>query len=367
MSAPTTIAVGDPKAVKRWSGSLFLETSKKSYFDRKFVGDGDNFCIQRLTDLESEPGDTIAFDLSLLLTGEPVYGDSLAQGKERNLRFASDQIMIDQMFFPVNTGGVMTRKRTVHNLRTTARNRMSDYWARFMDEMMFIYLSGSRGINEAFNTPVNWAGHAGNPIQAPSSTHIMYGASATSAATVTTADTMTRNTIERAETRAKMMREVRPDVTNIVPLTIEGEAHYVCLMSPFQEFTLRTDVGAGGWLDVQKAAAAAEGRKNPIFAGGLGMIGKTVLHSHESVIRFNNYGAGSNLRAARALYMGRQAGVCAYGTTSGLRMQWKEELTDYGRQLSVGSGVIVGVKKTQFSGRDFGLFAIDTFAPDPNP
>jgi N4-gp56 family major capsid protein len=367
MSAPTTFAVGDPKAVKRWSGSLFLETAKKSYFDRKFIGDGDNFCIQRLTDLESEPGDTISFDLSLLLTGEPVYGDSLAQGKEKNLRFATDQIQIDQMFYPVNAGGLMTRKRTVHNLRTVSRNRMSDYWARFVDEMMFIYLSGSRGINEGFNTPVAWAGHAGNPIQAPTSSHILYGGTATSAATIAAGDIMTRNVIERAETKAKMMREVNPNVSNIVPVTIEGEGHYVCLMSPFQEYAMRTDVGAGGWLDIQKAAAGADGKKNPIFSGGLGMIGKTVIHSHESVIRFSNYGSSANVRAARALYMGRQAGVCAYGTTSGMRMNWSEELTDHKRQLSVGSGLIMGVKKTQFSGRDFGLFSIDTAAADPNP
>ncbi|WWT39854.1 hypothetical protein [Microcystis phage Mwe-JY25] len=367
MSAPTTIAVGDPKAVKRWSGSLFLETSKKSYFDRKFVGDGENYCIQRLTDLESEAGDTISFDLSLTLTGEPIYGDALAQGKEKNLRFASDELRIDQMFYPVSVGGKMSRKRTLHNLRTTARNRLSDYWARFSDEMMFIYLSGARGINEGFNTPVTWVGHAGNPIQAPSATHLLYGGAATSKATLTNADAMTRIVIERAETKARMMREVNPQVSNIVPLSIDGEAHYVCLMSPFQEYSLRTDAGSGGWLDIQKAAAAAEGRKNPIFSGGLGMIGKTVLHSHESVIRFNDYGAGANLRAARALYMGKQAGVVAYGTTTGMRMNWVEESTDYKRQLSVGAGMICGVKKSRFGNSDFGLFAIDTHAPDPNP
>ncbi|WP_276200268.1 N4-gp56 family major capsid protein [Chelatococcus sp. XZ-Ab1] len=366
MPGATTIAVGDPKAVKRWSASLFVESSKKSYWDRKFVGESDNHCIQRLTELENEAGDTISFDLALLLTGEPVYGDARAEGKERNLKFATDTISIDQMFYPVNAGGVMTRKRTVHKLRPIARNRMSDYWARFVDEMYFIYLSGSRGINEGFNTPVTWAGIAGNPITAPDDGHLMFAGTAASKAAITANDTMSRNLIERAKTKAEMMREVNPTVSEIVPLEINGEAHYVCLMNPFQEHDLRTDTGSGGWLDIQKAAAASEGRNNPIFKGSLGMINNVVLHSHKSAIRFGDYGASSNLPAGRALFLGRQAGVVAYGSTSGMRFDWKEQLTDYKRILSIGSGTICGVKKTRFQGQDFGLFSIDTYCKDPN-
>lgn len=64
MAGPTTIAFGDAKAQKKWSGSLFIDTTKKSYFDRKFVSTEDNAVIQRLTDLESDAGDTIDYDRS---------------------------------------------------------------------------------------------------------------------------------------------------------------------------------------------------------------------------------------------------------------------------------------------------------------
>jgi N4-gp56 family major capsid protein len=136
-------------------------------------------------------------------------------------------------------------------------------------------------------------------------------------------------------------------------------------MSPFQEFQLRTQ-DAAGWLEIQKAAAAAEGRNNPIFKGGLGMIGNTILHSHRNVIRFSDYGAGANLPAARALFMGRQAAVIAYGSKGGLRYTWKEEMEDYDNEPTVASGFIGGVKKTQFNGKDFGVISIDTYAKDPN-
>jgi N4-gp56 family major capsid protein len=370
MSGATTIEAGNPLAVKAWSASLFVETTKKSYWDRRFIGTSQNHCIQRITDLESEKGDMVQFDLSLKLVGEPVYGDNIAAGKEKSLRFASDEIRIDQIFCPVNAGGVMSRKRTKHNLRTVARDRLSDYWARFFDEMFFIYLSGSRGMNEGFNTPVTWPGQAGNPINAPDAGHVIYGGTATSKATIANTDKMSRGLIERAATKAKMMGEVDPTIAKIVPIQIEGESHFVCLMSPFQEHDLRMETGTAGWLEIEKSASGAVGRQSPIFTGRLGMIGSTVLHSHESAIRFADYGSGANLPASRALFLGAQAGVIAYGNAGASnqpsRVSWDEEIEDYGRQLNIGSGVVVGVKKTRFSGKDFGVFSIDTYAKDPN-
>ncbi len=362
----TTVPVGDPKAVKRWSAELFLDTAKKSYFERKFIGKSDNAICQRLTDLESSAGDTITYDLSLQLRKKPIYGDDRAQGKSEELKFATDEVKIDQMRAPVSGGGRMTRKRTLHDLRRVARDRLGDYWSRFLDEMMFIYLSGARGINEDFIEDVTWVGHAGNAIQAPDASHILYGGDATAKNDLDSADTMDRALIERAAVKAQMIRSTDPENPNMLPSNIEGEGYFVTVMSPFQEHSLRIESGTNGWLDIQKAAAAAEGRNNPIFKGGLGMINKVVLHSHESVIRFSDYGSGVNLPAARALFMGRQAGVCAYGTSGGTRFQWEEELTDFKNNVDIAAGTILGIKKTRFRDRDFGVIAIDTYAVDPN-
>src|SRR5690606_25075250 len=114
------------------------------------------------------------------LRGMPTTGDNRLEGKEEKLRFFSDTVQIDQMRHGVTAGGKMTQKRTIHNLRTVARNRLSEYWAKFVDEMLFIYVSGARGINEGFFTPTTWAGHAENAIQAPDSGHLLYGGDATS-------------------------------------------------------------------------------------------------------------------------------------------------------------------------------------------
>lgn len=362
----TTVPVGHPMAVKHWGAGLFIDTKKKSYFERKFVGTSDNALIQRLTDLESNAGDTITYNLSVQLRKRPIYGDDRAQGKSEQLKFAEDEVKIDQMRAPVSAGGRMTRKRTLHNLRSVARDRLGDYWSRFLDELLFIYLSGARGTNEDYIEDVAWVGHAGNPIQAPDPWHHVFAGGKVKN-TITSSDTMSRALIEQVAVKAQMIRSVDPENPNMLPSNIKGEGHFVMLMSPFQEHQLRTESGAGGWLEIQKAAAAAEGRDNPIFKGSLGMINKIVLHSHESVIRFKDYGSGGNLPAARSLLLGRQAGVCAYGTAGGMKFQWEEELTDFKNQVDIAAGTILGVKKTRFRNRDFGVIAVDTYAADPNP
>jgi N4-gp56 family major capsid protein len=365
MSA-TIVAFGDPKSQKKWSANLAVDTRKKSYFEGRFIGTDDNNVIQRKTELETDAGDRISFDLCVQIRNKPTYGDSRLEGKEESLKFYTDEVIIDQVRHAVSAGGKMSRKRTAHDMRMIAKNRLGDYFARLVDELFFMYLSGARGINQDFIEDSTYTGFAGNAFDAPDASHILYGGSATSKATVTTADKMSVSVIEKAVVKASMMQAVDPKVANMVPVTNGSDDQYVLLMSPFQEYDLRTSATTGQWIDIQKAAAAAEGRANPIFKGGLGMINNTVLHKHRNVIRYSDYGSGTNLPAARALFLGRQAAVVAYGTAGGLRYSWEENTKDYGNEPTVASGFIGGIKKTRFNSKDFGVLSIDTYALDPN-
>jgi N4-gp56 family major capsid protein len=160
-------------------------------------------------------------------------------------------------------------------------------------------------------------------------------------------------------------------IPGIEPCMVEGEEHFICTMHPFQEYAVRTNSATGQWLDIQKAAASAEGRNNPIFKGSLGKYNETVLHKHKGVILSNDYGAGSNVNAARALFMGRQAAVVSFGSNgTGLRFDWHEEQEDRGNQVVITTGSIFGIKKTAFTidgvSRDFGVIALDTAVTDPS-
>ena len=132
---------------------------------------------------------------------------------------------------------------------------------------------------------------------------------------------------------------------------------------------MRTATGTGSWLDIQKAAASAEGRNSPLFKGALGMYRGVILHSHRNVIRLDDTcGMNTGVTGARALFMGAQAGVVAFGSPgTNLRFDWHEETRDNGDKVVITTSSIFGTKKVRFDmngdgtpDTDFGVFALDT-------
>ena len=367
--ARTIIGVNDAKAVKRYSGLLAVDASQKSYFGPRFMKRGADaeVPIQILTDLETDAGEQITYDLLAELTMAPVEGEDNLEGNEERQRFYTDQIYVDQARCGVNTGGRMTRKRTLHDLRARAKQQQSQWWARLQDELMFIYLSGKRGINANFLLPLNYTGRANNPLAAPDANHLVYAGAATAYNNIAVGDKMGLKLIDRAKTKADAQGGGATNIPVLQPCKIDGNETFVCVMHTFQEDDLRTDAGTGQWLDIQKAAAAAEGRNSPLFKGSLGMYRGVILHSHRNVIRTADAGAGGNIEAARALFMGAQAGVAAFGSPgTNLRYDWHEETRDNGDKVVISTSSIFGTKKVQFeteSGpQDFGLFSLDTAA-----
>lgn len=366
--ARTIIGLNDPKAVKKYSAFLAVDVARQSYFNKKFMGVGEDsgMPIQMLPHLENDAGETITFDLSLQLKQAPIEGDNTQEGTEEDLSFYTDQVYIDQARGGVNTGGRMTRKRTIHNLRKVARKRQSEWWSRVFDELYFQYLSGARGVNADYVFPLGYTGRANNAFQAPDAEHLMYPGTVTAKAALAATDLMTLALIDKAVARAKMMGGGTQETPQIQPIMVEGGEHYVVVMNPWQEHDLRTATGEGKWLDLNKALTQAEGKTSPIFKGGLGLYNNVVLHEHKAVVRFSDYGAGSNVLAARALFMGQQAAVCAFGSPgTGHRFDWHEETRDNGNQAVISTSSIFGMKKTRFNSKDFGVIALDTAAKEP--
>ena len=368
----TIVGLNDAKAVQKYSVFLAVDVGRKSYFSKKFMGVGEEAQtpLQNLPHLENDAGEQISYDLVMQLKMQPIEGDNTLEGKEEDLKFYTDSVYIDQMRGGVNTGGRMTRKRTIHDLRKIARVRQSEWWARIFDELIFMYLSGARGINADYTFPTSYTGFAGNAFVAPDDQHILYAGAATSKATIANTDFFDLTLIDRAVARADVMGGGTTGLPSIQPCEIDGEPHFVIVMHPWQEYKLRKSTNTGDWMDIQKAIAASDGKNNPIIKGGLGMHNNVVLHKHKGVIRFSDYGSGTNLNAARALFMGRQAGVVAFGSPgTGLRFDWHEESQDRGNQAVITTGSILGVKKAAYTidgtSRDFGVIALDSYVADP--
>ncbi len=382
--ARTIVGLGDPKAVRRYSAFLAVDVGRTSYFNKKFMGVGieAQTPIQTLPHLENDAGDQISYDLVMQLKMQPVEGDNVLEGKEEDLKMYTDNVYIDQARGGVNTGGKMTRKRTIHDLRKIARARQSEWWARIFDELFFLYLSGgfrtsgsgaAQFANADYTYQSGYAGFASNPFFAPDAEHQAYAAAsgvpAANFAALTANHRVDLALIDRLVARAEVLGGGTTGIPSLEPLKIDGEDHYVFVMHPWQAYDLRTNTATGQWLDIQKAASASEGQKNPIFKGGLGMYNDVVLHKHKAVLRRTDGGAGT-VSVARGLFMGRQAAVCAFGSPgTGLRFDWNEESRDNGNQAVITTASIFGIKKTRFSidgvERDFGLVSVDTAAANP--
>lgn len=370
----TLVGVNDPQAVKKWAAATAVAINKTSYFGKKFVGEGreSKLPIQRIDDLQEGAGDEVTIDLLMPSNQEPIVQDEVLEGKEQALKYYTDRMRIDQVRGGFDLGSRMTKKRTLRNIRQDAKRTGTDWWKRLMDELYFIYLSGSRGTGTGYIWSSTNAFFTVNALTAPDTMHQAYGGTATSKASVTSADTLGLRNVDRLVARAETMGGDGTEELSMVPIDIDGEAHYVLLMHTFQFDALKSVTSTGQWLDIQKAAAAAEGQKSPIFKGGLGMYNNVVLHKHRNVVRFSDYGAGANLPAARALFLGSQACFVAYGDNeTGTKFKWTEVERDHGNSVAIGLSSIFGVKKATYKSkdnavvRDFGVMALDTYNLDP--
>jgi N4-gp56 family major capsid protein len=282
----TLIGVNDPQAVKKWASLMAVAINKASYWAKKFVGAGKDarLPIQRIDDLESGAGDEVTVDLLMPLSMEPLVGDETHDGKEQKLKYFTDRLRIDQVRGGADLGSRMTKKRTLRNLRQDAKRASTDWWKRLMDELYFIYLPGTRGTGGGMLWSAGNPIFEVNPLTAPDSMHMMYGGSPTSKASLTAADSFKLRQIDTAVAKAETMGGDGTDEMSMIPVSIEGGDHYIALMHTYQADAMRQDAGTGGWLDIQKAAAAAEGAKNPIFTGAMGMYNDVILRKLRNVI-----------------------------------------------------------------------------------
>lgn len=358
--AMTEFAVGDPLAVQRWSMSLAIEAAKYQYFS-KFIGTGNDALIMMLDELNKGAGEKITFALRMKLNNPGLEGDEVIEGHataEEALSFFNDAVFIDQLRKSTKSKGKMTEQRVPYNLRAQGRDALAIWWAEEMDEELFVYLSGMRGTEAGFHQPDTWTGRAGNAFNAPNAENLVFGGAATAKADMVVGDTFTIGLVEKLVAKAETLDPM------IQPFNVEGNKKHVLLMHTFQAYDLRTSATENDWLDIRKATDRGESAK--MYQNALGEYAGVILHKHRNVIRSDDFGVGTDVYAARALFLGAQAGVIAFGQNSANgRYNWHEEMDDRGNALAITAGSIFGISKCVFDSKDFGVIAVDTAAADP--
>lgn len=358
----TNFPVGDALAVQRWSTSLAYEAEIKQYF-RKFMGKSNDSMIMVKTELNKQAGEKITFGLRMKLSNDGIEGDNIIEGTsgEEAMTFYSDSVFIDQRRKGTKSKGKMSEQRVPYNIRREGRDALATWWAEDYDQQIMMYLAGARGIDTSYNVALGYTGRASNSFDSADSDHIIYAGNATSLATVDSQDKMKLGLVERCVAKAETTDPM------IQPFRIMGENKHVLLMHTWQAYDLRTSISQNDWIDIQKAAGA-RGKGNLVYQNALGEYADVILHKHRNVVRFDSTtGCASGVTAARALFLGAQSAVIAWGGASAMgRYSWNEEMDDRGNALAITAGAIYGVTACVFNSKLFGMFRVDAYCDDPN-
>jgi N4-gp56 family major capsid protein len=372
--AATEFALNDALAVQRWSSSLAVEAEVLQYFS-KFMGESDDSLIKIKTELEKQAGDKITFALRMKLAGDGIEGDNIIEGTaaEEALTFYSAYLFIDQRRKGTKSKGKMSEQRVPYNLRKEGRDALAIWFAEDYDQQIMMYLAGARGVDTSFHVSTSWTGRANNSLTPPDATHYVLGGDATGttgtiqgiasqrySADMDSSDTMDLGLVDKLVAKAETTDPM------IQPFMIDGEKKFVLLMHTWQAYDLRKSTSTNDWIDIHKNT---DGKDNLIFKNALGEYNGVILHKHRNVIRFDATTSSPwATYAARALFLGAQAGIIAWGGgQKGVgRYSWNEDKDDRGNALAITAGSIYGVKKTQFNSKDFGVVAVDTYCKDPN-
>lgn len=350
--ALTAFGTNSAQSVTLWSKQTMREALKKTFI-KQFMGTTKKAILQRITDLEKNAGDTIKYDLLMQATGAGVTSDNRLKSNEEAMVYHQDTIVIDQLR-NAHSFRRMSQQRTIHNMRTDARDSLSDWYAGKFDDYMFRYLCGDTTI-----------GH-GQSGQAPDTDHYVVcgdvsnsGNIATDEGKLSNNDQIDLHDLDYAKEQAKTL------TPPILPVRINGREYYVVVLHPYSVTDIRTNTNTGQWLDIQKNAGPRDDKGNAIFSGNLGIYNDMVLYEANRI-----YSPVSNVR--RNLFLGAQAGVIAFGNAydtidqkkygKGNMFSWYEETDDYGNEKGIGVGAIFGIKKTRFNSKDYGSIVLTCYA-----
>jgi len=314
-----------------WRKALFADAKLELYMNR-FIGPDETDIIQELTDLSAKKGSNMSFGLGMKLSGDGVVGDAELEGQEEAMVDYDEDVAIDQLRHGVRLKGRMDEKKSAYEMRSSAKNRLKIWWAEREDKEILWKLCGRTDKTFA-NTPT-----------APAATRIVYANDAGATASLTADEVFDTKCIDAAKQMAKLASP------KIRPARVNGKNHYVIILHPYQATDLRKD---SVWTQAQREANV-RGEKNPIFSGALGIYNDCIIHEHEDIYAWA--GGAASIPVCRAVLLGQQAGVIAFGAP----VNWVEKSFDYGNKWGISVGRIFGVIKPMFNAKDYGVVAIDT-------
>ncbi len=357
--ATTTFAVNDAMAVKLWSKGV-AEAERDTSEVAKLMGEGDDAIIQKKTETSKGPGDQVTFSLRARLSGKGFSEGQKAEGNAESLTFYSDSVVINELgqTVGVRSKNTIDAQRVPFNLREQGKAALGAWWADRKSISVFNHACGNTLANTESST--SGAVYTGfNTVVAPSADRWFWAGGKVADSGLTSSEPFVISLVDQAKELAMLGDNM------VRPTMIGGQPKYVMYLDPSQVTSLRTTTTTGGWQDITKAAMmGGQVTNNPLYTGAIGEWNNVILRQSQDVSQgINGSSAISTVR--RAVLLGAQALVCAYGNSNSygpMTYRWSEELFDHDRELELGAWSIWGVKSTRFNSSDFGKIVVSSYA-----
>ncbi len=409
----TNIPVGSALARKIYSVGLFTrvqhtpgfmnlisgEMPKEGSFAAKTKGQtSPDYPIVKAGDLAKGAGDTVSIDLFNILQGKPVMGDRRIEGRMMQLTYSSMDVAINQVRGGADSGGRMTQKRTVHNLRNISMAGLQAWMQRLEDQTALVHLSGARGSQNTTDWVVplqsdpDFGDIMVNSVKAPTKNRYFSANDSTGPDDIGTNDALTLQDIDR------IVAQLRESPVVMQSVKIKGDDRawndplWVMFVTERQWLYLQARTGQTTWRQAVQYAfeRKSAGVKHPLFDAY-----ETIMWNGVLIKRMNRYAirfaAGDSVvkdtggsdgltytestvttaqPVDRAIIVGAQALAKAYGkSASDYFYDWSEKEVDHGNSIETVAASMTGAAKIRFkidgADTDFGVAVVDSYAPDP--
>lgn len=375
--ALTNFAALTNEQLTLWSRTLWKQARVSSFLTR-FMGEGPDSMIQRITELKKDQkGSRAVLTLLADLAGDGVAGDRQLEGNEEAMRTFDQVIRIDQLRHATRHLGRMADQKSVVEFRRNARDVLSYWHADRQSQLAFLTLSGvdysmhNNGAPRVGSDLVNLE-FAADVKPLTSNRRLRWNGTAKTlesngaTTSVATADTPTWEMFIQAKAWARTQR--------IRGVMDRGEEVYHCFLSPLAMAKLKMDDDYMANL----RSAQERGDKNPLFTGSTVRIDN--LYIHDYMYTFNTsgasgataiagggalhskWGSSGDIDGCQILFCGAQAmGYADIGNP-----YWDEEGRDYSNSQGIAVGKTSGFLNPQFMSpvtgavENHGMFSVYT-------
>ena len=357
--ALTNFAALTQEQLTLWQRDLWKQARIHSFMNR-FMGDGPNSMIQRITQLKKDQkGSRAVITLLADLVGDGVAGDRQLEGNEEAMQVFDQVIRIDQLRHATRHLGRMADQKSVVEFRRNAKDVLSYWHANRHDQIAFLTLSGvgyavhNNGAPRVGSDLVNLEYAADvKPLTANrrlrwnGTTKLLETNGATTS--VAAADTPMWEMFVQLKAYAKTQR--------IRGVNVDGEETYHVFLSPLAMAKLKLDPT----YQLNLRHAQEKGGKNPLFTGNEVKIDNLFIHEHLNVFNtsgasgsvlipkggplHSKWGATGDVDGCQILFCGAQSmGFADIGDP-----YWDEEGYDYSNSQGISVGKISGFLNPQF-------------------